>query len=227
MRVVAIDTSTRWCGAALLETTPGGTVAVVCEGGVRAHDSHTVRLLPLIDALLATSGWERGTVDAWAATRGPGSFTGLRIGLGTVRGLAAASGRPCAGVGTLPALAHALGPCEAPRVPVLDAGRGEVYAARYDAGSFPPVELDPPWVGPPGSLPDAFPGPAVLFGPGAGRLADVDLPEGARQARSPRSIAAAAGTLVLEMAADLADGPHEMAPIYVRSPDAVVSPRNR
>jgi tRNA threonylcarbamoyladenosine biosynthesis protein TsaB len=227
MKLAAIDTSTRWCSGALLEMDDDGAVRVLAEAGVHAHDSHTARLLPLLDGLLRDAGWERGAIDLWVATRGPGSFTGLRIGLGTVRGLAAASGRPCVGVGTLPALAHAAGPCEAPRIPVLDAGRGELYAARFDAASCPPEERDAPWVGPPETFAGAFPGPGVVFGPGRFRLATADLPEGTRVASCPRAVAAAAGELAAARVAAGGPGPESLAPIYVRPPDAVLSPRNR
>ena len=67
------------------------------------------RLLDGADRLLASVGWDRRRIDGYVAVRGPGSFTGVRVGLGTIRGLALAAGRPCAGIVSLEALAHAHG----------------------------------------------------------------------------------------------------------------------
>src|SRR4029434_7644068 len=105
---------------------------VVAEIGLWVEDSHASRILPLVEAVLALASWPRTSLDAYAAVRGPGSFTGLRVALGVMRGLALATARPCLGVGTLDAMADAHGPAAVDRVPLLDAGRGEVYGARFD-----------------------------------------------------------------------------------------------
>jgi len=230
VRIAAIDTSTRSCGVALLETDGGSgpLPAVVAEAAVLARDSHTARLLPLLEALLDQVGWPRDRIDLFAAARGPGSFTGLRIGLGTIRGLALAAGKPCVGVGALDALAEAHGAAEAMRVPILDAGRGEVYAACFDPTSSPPEIVREPWVGPPGGLAERIEGPAVLFGPGLDpRVLSVGPSVGVRWASAPRAVAAAVGRLAL--AALEAGDPDAlaMAPLYVRPPDAVARPRER
>ncbi len=216
-RALALDTSTWWCGVALLETVAQGPT-VVAALGVRVQDSHAARLLRLVDLLLGEVGWSRTELDLFVATRGPGSFTGVRIGLGTVRGLAVASGRPCVGVGTLEAMAEAFGPAEAERVPLLDAGRGEVYGARFDAAGSPPQALEPPWVGPPERA-LAGEGPRVLFGPAVAvheaRLRRAGW-RGPRR-HAPTCVAAGAGRLALALG--LAPGAG-MEPLYVRPPDA-------
>ena len=84
-----------------------------------------------IDGVLRSARPELSDVDAFAVALGPGSFTGLRIGLSTVKGLAFATGRPVAGVPTLDALAWSLPFCAHPVCPVLDARKNEVYAAVY------------------------------------------------------------------------------------------------
>jgi len=90
-------------------------------------------LLPALDALLADAGLALAAVEAFAVSIGPGSFTGLRIGVATVKGLAFGTGRPAIAVSTLAAVAaHARGP--GPVAAVLDARRGEVYAAGFSAG---------------------------------------------------------------------------------------------
>jgi tRNA threonylcarbamoyladenosine biosynthesis protein TsaB len=219
MRAVALDGATPWGGVALVEMGADGPVAVG-EAGLLLSGSHATHLLPLLDALIGEAGWRRGSVDLWVATRGPGSFTGLRVGLGTVRGLSLGSGRPCLGVGTLEAMAEAWGPAHAERVPMLVAGRGEVFAARYDPTGSPPVERAAPWMGRPER---AVEGAGVLFGPGAVahrerlRAAGHDGPLG----QGPWSIAAGAGRLALLRLAGGWKGEDDgMSPLYLRPPDA-------
>jgi tRNA threonylcarbamoyladenosine biosynthesis protein TsaB len=84
-----------------------------------------------IDGVLRAARWELADVEAFAVALGPGSFTGLRIGLSTVKGLAFATGKPVVGIPTLDALAWALPFCAYPVCPVLDARKNEVYAGLY------------------------------------------------------------------------------------------------
>jgi tRNA threonylcarbamoyladenosine biosynthesis protein TsaB len=94
-------------------------------------------LLPAVDALLAEAGLALAAVEGFAVSIGPGSFTGLRIGVATVKGLAFGTGRRAVAVSTLAALAaHARGP--GPVASVLDARRGEIYAAGFAAGRAAP-----------------------------------------------------------------------------------------
>jgi tRNA threonylcarbamoyladenosine biosynthesis protein TsaB len=221
IRVVALDVTTWWGGVALVAAEQDGVARTVAEAGIRVGDSHAAHLLRLLETLMAEAGWGRDVVDLYAATRGPGSFTGIRIGLGTVRGLALAAGRGALGIGTLEALAEAHGPAQGERVPVLDAGRGEVYAARYDAEGSPPEEREAPWLGPPGRLLASGP-EAVLFGPGLAAHATALRAAGFHGplAAAPTSVAAAAGRLALlrrDLAGRAEDG---LAPVYLRPPDA-------
>jgi tRNA threonylcarbamoyladenosine biosynthesis protein TsaB len=92
-------------------------------------------LLPAIDTLLGRAGVEIQALEAFAVSIGPGSFTSLRVGIATAKGLAFGTDRPVAPVSTLAALALIPDPTEAVIVPMLDARRGEVYAAAYAAAS--------------------------------------------------------------------------------------------
>lgn len=218
IRLLALDTSTPRAGAALLED-DGAASVVVASAGFEGRDVMAARIVPLVEEVLATAGWPKSSLDAFAAARGPGTFTGLRVGLGLVRGLAIAAGRPCVGVGTLEAMAEALGPGDRDRVPLLDAGRREVYAARYDAASHPPLEIVPPWVGPLAWIVDMHGGsPAVVFGPGAPASA-AELPPGWAVERTVLAVAEGVGRLA---AARLRAGAvvDELAPLYVRPPGA-------
>jgi tRNA threonylcarbamoyladenosine biosynthesis protein TsaB len=128
VRVLAVDTTSPRASLAVADES--GTLAetrVVCDGG------HSRWLLPAVDALLRGLGVGPAEIDLFAVTSGPGSFTGLRVGLGTVQGLSLASRRPCLGVSTLDVVAHGALPVAGPIVVLLEAFRGEVFWAVYDA----------------------------------------------------------------------------------------------
>ncbi|MGH7277647.1 MAG: tRNA (adenosine(37)-N6)-threonylcarbamoyltransferase complex dimerization subunit type 1 TsaB [Candidatus Rokuibacteriota bacterium] len=126
MRVLAVETSTLAGGAALLDED-----RLVAEYVTDVRVTHSERLLAAIDRLLADADWTPRDLDGLAVAVGPGSFTGLRIGLSTVKGFALALGVPVAAVPTLDALAAALPFAALPVCPVLDARKDEVYASLY------------------------------------------------------------------------------------------------
>lgn len=100
--------------------------------------THSERLLGAIEFVLREARCSIDDVDGWALSLGPGSFTGLRIGVSTVKGLAFATGKPVAGVATLDVLASQVSPTSYLICPILDARKKEVYSAfyRYKDGSF-------------------------------------------------------------------------------------------
>ncbi len=221
-KLLAIDTSSPWAGIALLEYGEAPTdVRVVAETGMRTRN-HGAQLLLRIAWLMEQAGWSRDAPDAYVACRGPGSFTGLRIGLGTIRGLAVAGGTPCYGIGSLDAMAEALGPSPVRRLPLLIAGRGEVYAGLFAADGSPPVSLGDPEVGPAPEIVarSASGAPLVVFGPGTELLDGADLPPQVTTTEAPRNIAAAAGRLALRRSAGAERADAGMSPLYVRPPDA-------
>lgn len=120
--ILAIETATR---AGSIAISRGETLLAAQTGD--ANVSHSAHLLESVRAVLEESGVTLRDVDFFAATIGPGSFTGLRIGLATVKSFAATLGRSCVGIQTLYAIAHAAG--ESKRtLALLPAGRGEVFA---------------------------------------------------------------------------------------------------
>ena len=222
MRLLAVDASTWWGGAALLDVSEGEP-RVVAELGVEVQDSLAARLLPIVETLLAAAAWPKDSLDAYAAARGPGSFTGIRVALGLASGLALAASRPLVGVDTLSAMAEAFGPADADRVPFLNAGRGEVYAARFDPRESPPRMLRAPWVGDPASALE--PGvDAVVFGRGARPHEALLRAAGYRRSigRTPTSIAAGVGRIALALLAAGTVVPGDIVPLYVRPADAEV-----
>jgi tRNA threonylcarbamoyladenosine biosynthesis protein TsaB len=138
MNVLGIETAGPLCSAGLV-----GRDGVLAERTVRGRKIHSVRLLPLIEELLNEAGLPLQDLAGVAVTSGPGSFTGLRIGLTVAKTLAQVLDIPVVGVPALEALAYPLR--GAGRVWVLvPARRGEVYAALYDCGGGHPQEVFPP-----------------------------------------------------------------------------------
>jgi len=139
MLILAVDT-----------TTPGGSVAVchdetlLGEANVESAATHSARLFRSIDFLLGALGRDVRDVEAFAVAAGPGSFTGIRIGIGAVKSLAFASGRPVAAVSTLLALATKLAADGHGLVcPLLDAKKGEIYAGLFEAAAEGLAEVIP------------------------------------------------------------------------------------
>src|SRR5215212_1125377 len=123
MLVLAADTSLPILSVALIHAG-----ALVGATAMEGRGSRNEKLLPAIDWLLAENAVDRRGVDLLAVTRGPGSFTGVRIGLATMQGLAMAIGKPVCAMSTHEAIVHS----EEGRVAVVDdAGRGELYVSTF------------------------------------------------------------------------------------------------
>jgi tRNA threonylcarbamoyladenosine biosynthesis protein TsaB len=126
MKILAIETATRAGSVALLDS--GRVIGQVL---LDIAVTHSERLMAMVDRLLADCGLGPGDLEGLAVSAGPGSFTGLRVGLATAKGLAFALGIPVAPVPTLDAMASLLPFADAPVAPLLAARRGEVYCALY------------------------------------------------------------------------------------------------
>jgi tRNA threonylcarbamoyladenosine biosynthesis protein TsaB len=138
MLVAALDTSTNTLSCAVVEIAPGRFEVreAVAERPAAHSGGHSPRLPGVLVEILARAGRVVADLDAFAVGLGPGSFTGLRIGLATWKGLAYARRRPVAGASGLRAMAleaAPLAPEGALLVPVLDARKSEVYAGFYRA----------------------------------------------------------------------------------------------
>ena len=139
MRVLAIETSISLASVALVE---GGRL-VLSRAHARPKQS-AERLLPMIAELLAEAGWQRRDIERLGVSVGPGSFTGLRVGIACAQGLALGLGIPLLGVTSLRAMARAV-PDSIPgvRCPCLDARRNEVFSGGYGPGLLAPELLAP------------------------------------------------------------------------------------
>jgi len=128
VKLLAVDTSTRACSVAVVDQD-----RLACEITTGPAGTHSTHLLRLIRMALGLADMELNGLDGLAVCVGPGSFTGLRIGVSTVKGLAFASAMPVAGVSSLEALAQPCLPWPHLICALLDARQAEVYAARYRA----------------------------------------------------------------------------------------------
>ena len=126
MKVLGIDTATMMGSIGLIDDE-----GAIAEYSLNIRATHSERLMPAIDRLLKDSGIMPKDIDGFAVSIGPGSFTGLRIGLATVKGFAMGCNKPVAAVSTLDALAFNLAYAEYLICPILDARRNEVYAAMF------------------------------------------------------------------------------------------------
>jgi tRNA threonylcarbamoyladenosine biosynthesis protein TsaB len=128
MKVLAIDTSTMLGGVAIMDDLQG----LVVETRLNVKSTHSERLMTTIDYALKQSGYAISDMDIFAVATGPGSFTGLRIGLSTVKGFSYATGKPIVSVPTLEALAQNCPFCRYPVCTMLDARKKEVYIALFE-----------------------------------------------------------------------------------------------
>ncbi len=164
MKILAVDTSAGSCSVAVTED--GVLSADLNLVTARTHSRH---LMGMVESVLDLSGNTAGDMDGFAVTRGPGSFTGLRIGLSVVKGLCFALNRPVVGISVLDALAWGLPVTDMPVHALLDARKGEVYAAEYafrEKTAVPHRKGEERVLSPEAAI-EGVSGPALFVGPGA------------------------------------------------------------
>jgi tRNA threonylcarbamoyladenosine biosynthesis protein TsaB len=211
-RVLAVDTSSERGSVCILEDG-----AVLGEVRLACSVQHSERLFKSIEFLLAWVPFGLADIDVFAAARGPGSFTGLRLGLAAMEGFAAAHGKPGAGVSTLEALAWKSGVTDRPIASVIDARRGEVYGAVYRRAGDILEEVRAPEARAPAEWFAALPeGPLALCGDGLLRYGGFVNRAAWSMVAMDLYIAGAVGRLALSAIA----GP--LAPLYVRRSEAEV-----
>lgn len=219
MKVMAVDTTGPSGSLALVESGE-----IVAELRVRSGQGHSSRLLPGIAFLLDSAGWSPREVEGFAVTRGPGSFTALRVGLSTVQGLALASGRPCLGVSALDVLAARIVGEADTLVAVINAYRGDVFAGFYDRDGKP---LGPAILAAPAEVAARTPAGAAFVGDGldahgSGILAAVP---GGRRVDRTLFLAGTLGRLAASrFAAGEGIAPDQLRPLYLREADVRRSP---
>jgi tRNA threonylcarbamoyladenosine biosynthesis protein TsaB len=231
VRVLALDTTTRAGSVALLDGE-----RVVDERAGDGTRTHAERLPAEITALVAAHGVTLPDIDLYAVASGPGSFTGLRIGIATIQGLALVHARRIVAISALDALAHLASAAATPGTLVgawLDAHRREVFAALYRVrlgAAFSRArleELEGPTAGDPAATvarwAAQFAVPTQFAGDGAMLYAEA-IARAAPAARiaPPHLIAAAVGRLAVTAGIPGVE-PGAMRPLYVRRPDAEIA----
>lgn len=137
MNLLAIDTSGPVAGVCILRD---GQVAY--EAASVSGLTHSESMLPMVEEALTRSGLDISQIDLYAAVTGPGSFTGVRIGVSMIKGMAHGAGKPCIGVDALEALAAGHATSDWMICPIQDARAGQVYGAAF-LGGMPPVRVLP------------------------------------------------------------------------------------
>jgi tRNA threonylcarbamoyladenosine biosynthesis protein TsaB len=214
LRVLAVDTTTANGSVALAE---GGEVRG--EVRFRAPDGHSAHVLPAVEFLLRTMSLTAAGLEGYAVATGPGSFTGLRVGLSTIQGLALGAGRPCVGIPALDVLAMRIAGEADTLVAMIDAYRDEVYAAVY--GREGQLRGDR-MVLAPELLMDRLPEAPAVIGDGALRYRERILSARPKAVLSARSLFLA-GTLARMATVRLSSGqggpPDDLRPLYLREAD--------
>jgi tRNA threonylcarbamoyladenosine biosynthesis protein TsaB len=234
--ILAIETATRAGSVAL---TKGRQIVSSTSGD--ASVSHSTDLIQAIEEALTGGGVRLSDIDLFAAAVGPGSFTGLRIGLATIKSFAVCTERSCAGISTLAAIAHAAGAAES-TVSLLPAGRGELFVQMFAVDEDQVRELDAAaHLSPPAVLEKYGAGSEIVWaGEGAHQYAEI-LRAGANvrnrsfdestRTRTGWSLAPLKDQLATSIAA-LAlnayhDGstvdPNQLRAVYVRASDAEIN----
>lgn len=220
MKVLAIDTATKAASASIVDS-----CGVVGEIGLNIGKTHSQKFLPAVEQLLSFCDMDLNQMDGFAVTVGPGSFTGVRIGLATVKAWGYALNKPLIGVNTLDALAGN-GDCDY-LCPILDARRNEFYCCLYHNGqaiwdyqALSPLALAEKLVEVPGKV--EFVGDAVAA------YQDFLTEQMGEKAYFPPSsrqvfMAASLGTLALKkLQAGEASSSMELQPFYLRASEAEI-----
>jgi tRNA threonylcarbamoyladenosine biosynthesis protein TsaB len=242
MRLLAFDTATAATVVALVvdEAPPGGGTPerVISEGASSGghafarelrHDpapgerpGHATQLLPLATRLLDEAGLTFTDVDRIAVGIGPGTFTGLRIGVATARALAQASGAELVGVSTLRTLATGAGR-DGPVLAVIDARRGEAFVAEYDGDE----ELRAPAAVTPETLGSIVRPGVPAVGDGAVRFREVLEPPGAEVPADGSPLHQVSALALARLAAGTPATGESVIPEYLRLPDAELALRRK
>jgi tRNA threonylcarbamoyladenosine biosynthesis protein TsaB len=225
MRILGVDTSTSCGSLGVIDDDE-----VVAEYALLRDETHSTRLVPAIQALLKEARLDLDEIDGMAVSLGPGSFTGLRVGLSAVKGLALAAERPVVGVPTLDALASNLPFTPYVICPLLDARKGEVYTALYKDGEGGEVkQLTPYQVLSPLDLLEKIPLQETIFlGDGVEVYRElIEKRLGVKALFAPPHLRFLRGSTVAEIGLQRfkkgeKDDTSSLVPIYVRPSDAEI-----
>jgi tRNA threonylcarbamoyladenosine biosynthesis protein TsaB len=216
MRVLAIDTALGACSAAVLDTRH---VAVVASETLPMVRGHAEAVMPLIARVMDQAGIDFASLDRIAVTTGPGSFTGLRVGISAARGIALAAGKPAVGLSTLAGFAapHIAQDDSSAVVAAIDARHEHVYLQVFGPGGKTVVA---PRIAPlKEALRAATASPARIVGSGAELIVAL-WPKGEQQPVLVEQLDAPDIGWIARLGAAAAEGHAPPKPLYLRAPDA-------
>jgi len=225
MKILAVETATSWQSVAIVEHD-----VVLARTDQPAGSAHGLLLVPAIDRLLSQTGLRLTDLDGLACSIGPGSFTGIRVGVATCLGLRMAADLPLALVPTLEAMAWSEEPARLPRCPVLTCRKGELYWAVFRQTNKGQLDrMVGEHVGNPGMLARSLPGEVCIFGEGwsameheirAALPAAVTVSSGTENVFKPSAAAVASLGMERLRRGDIA-GNH-VTPLYVQRAEAEI-----
>ncbi len=227
MIVLGVESASTQGGVALV-----GAQGVVAEYVLNIEATYAERLMPAIDRLLQDARISIPEVEGLAVSTGPGSFTGLRIGLSTVKGLALATGKPVVGVPTLRALAWSFPYCRYPICPILDARKKEIYCGLFEYHGSSLISLMEESALDPETLAKRIDRPTLFVGDGwrvygpffqeaLGRLV---IPPPSSRGVSPAAVADLGRRRLLQGEKDAIE---DLVPRYIRPSEAELKRRKR
>jgi len=228
MPVIAIETTTMVGSIAIVDA-----ARVISEITLNVRATHSEKLMPAIDRLFSDAGLAVDDMDAIAVSIGPGSFTGLRIGISTAKGLSYASGKPLIGIPTLDALALNMGFSSCLVCPIQDARKGEVYTALYRPGDNSPEKITDDIAVNPDALAGMINEKTVFLGDGVNRYRELlmkQLGELYNEAPLPLQLPRASNVALLalnRLGKGDTDDPFTMIPRYIRKSEAEVRWREK
>jgi len=197
------------------------------EINTTVRTGHAGRILSIIDTLLKMNGTAKHEVGLIAVGCGPGSFTGIRIGIATAKGLSMALGCPTIGVSTLDALAYGALPSMIPIMPVMDARKSEIYCCLYSAEGIsqkPYMNIRPE------ELENIVQGQTLFIGNGIPLYEEVlSKTLGNRFIKGPQNLWNPRASLIgfIALTRSVKDHSEDVAPIYVRPSDATLTLKKR
>src|SRR6478672_2357373 len=216
MRVLAIDTALGACAAAVLDSAAGAILATESVGMLRGHAE---AIMPMIARVMDAGRCEFADLDRVAVTVGPGSFTGLRVGIAAARGIALAAGKPAIGLSTLAAFATPLIAEDDTThvVAAIDARHDNVYLQVFGIGGRTLVAPRVATIR--DAVRAAMTGPARIIGSAARQVAAA-WPKGAEPPLQVEHRSAPDIDWVARLGAAAAEGYGPPKPLYLRAPDA-------
>jgi tRNA threonylcarbamoyladenosine biosynthesis protein TsaB len=228
MKILSVDTSTPTCTVGLVDGD-----RVLAEFVDSSGQTHARHLMGMIDSTVSASGIPVQDIDGFAVVTGPGTFTGLRIGIGTIKGLAFALSKPVVGVTSLTALAAQADRSTKFVCPVMDARRNEVYYSLFVSKKGELQQVGKPRVAPPSELVKNVHESCQFVGNGARLYREMfetalgPLAQFARPSLDPNHAGTLAKLARKQFQENEIQSLHAVAPYYIRRSDAEVHAGNQ